>query len=36
VCEEACDGDHIVVMSNGGFQGLHARLQAQLQNRGDQ
>ena len=36
VCDEASDGDHIVIMSNGGFQGLHAKLHAQLLNRGDQ
>ncbi len=26
ICKEACDGDHVVVMSNGGFAGFHQRL----------
>ena len=30
VCQTACDGDHIVIMSNGGFQGLHGKLYSQL------
>ena len=26
ICREACDGDHVVVMSNSGFAGFHQRL----------
>ncbi|NRB37561.1 MAG: UDP-N-acetylmuramate:L-alanyl-gamma-D-glutamyl-meso-diaminopimelate ligase [Pseudomonadales bacterium] len=32
VVSEARPGDHIVVMSNGGFQGLHGKLKAALEN----
>lgn len=31
LCREACEGDHVVIMSNGGFEGLHQRLLAALQ-----
>ena len=31
LCAEARPGDHIVVMSNGGFEGLHQRLLSALQ-----
>jgi UDP-N-acetylmuramate: L-alanyl-gamma-D-glutamyl-meso-diaminopimelate ligase len=30
VLAEACSGDHLLVMSNGGFNGIHARLLAEL------
>ena len=35
VCDAARDGDHIVIMSNGGFQGIHAKLAARLSDRFD-
>ncbi len=32
LCREATDGDHIVIMSNGGFEGIHQRLLEALPN----
>ena len=26
LCEQSCPGDHILIMSNGGFEGIHQRL----------
>ena len=33
VSEEMARGDHVVIMSNGGFDGLHGRLLAALEER---
>ena len=33
VVDKCRDGDHVVVMSNGGFQGIHHRLLLALQTR---
>ena len=30
ITREASDGDHVLVMSNGGFGGIHAKLLAAL------
>ena len=31
ICAEATSGDHVVIMSNGGFEGVHQRLLAALE-----
>jgi UDP-N-acetylmuramate: L-alanyl-gamma-D-glutamyl-meso-diaminopimelate ligase len=33
ICTESAAGDHVVIMSNGGFEGIHQRLLAALEHR---
>jgi len=33
ICAESAAGDHVVIMSNGGFEGVHQRLLAALEHR---
>jgi len=33
ICAESVPGDHVVIMSNGGFEGVHQRLLTALENR---
>jgi UDP-N-acetylmuramate: L-alanyl-gamma-D-glutamyl-meso-diaminopimelate ligase len=33
ICAESAAGDHVVIMSNGGFEGIHQRLLAALEHR---